>query len=129
MYGNDFDKQTLQMQLQILGANIPEKVTTIFDVRTYLHQMTPAERSLLSQVVLLMKLILVMPATNATSEQSFSALRRIKTYLRSTMKQERLNSLMILHVHKDFIDALDLSLVANEFVEGNETRKQRFGKF
>ena len=80
------------MQLQILGANIPEKVTTIFDVRTYLQQMTPAERRLLSQVVLLMKLILVMPATNATSERSFSALRRIKTYLRSTMKQERLNS-------------------------------------
>ena len=70
-----------------------------------------------------------MPATNATSERSFSALYRIKTYLRSTMKQECLNSLMILHVHKDFIDALDLSLVANEFVEGNETRKQRLGKF
>ena len=34
-YGNDFDKPTLQMQLQILGANIPEKVTTIFGVRTY----------------------------------------------------------------------------------------------
>ena len=49
--------------------------------------------------------------------------------LRSTMKQERLNSLMVLHVHKDLIDALDLSQVANEFVEGNDTRKQRFGKF
>ena len=76
-----------------------------------------------------MKLILVMPAMNATSERSFSALRRIKTYLRSTMKQERLNSLIVLHVHKDLIDALDLSQVANEFVEGNDTRKQRFGKF
>ena len=76
-----------------------------------------------------MKLILVMPATNAARERSFSALRRIKTYLRSTMKQECLNSLMVLHVHKDLIDALDLSQVANEFVEGNDTRKQRFGKF
>ena len=76
-----------------------------------------------------MKLILVMPAMNATSERSFSALRRIKTYLRSTMKQERLNSLIVLHVHKDLIDALDLSQAANEFVEGNDTRKQRFGKF
>ena len=76
-----------------------------------------------------MKLILVMPATNAARERSFSALRRIKTYLRSTMKQECLNSLMVLHVHKDLIDALDLSQEANEFVEGNDTRKQRFGKF
>ena len=129
VYGTDLDESTLQVQLQILGANIPEKMITIFDVRSYLQQITPGERSLLSQVVLLMKLILVMPATNATSERSFSALRRIKTYLRSTMKQERLNSLMVLHVHKDLIDALDLSQVANEFVEGNDTRKQRFGKF
>ena len=129
MYGTDLDESALQMQLQILGANIPEKITTIFDVRSYLQQITPTERSLLSQVVLLMKLILVMPATNATSERSFSALCRIKTYLRSTVKQERLNSLMVLHVHKDLIDALDLSQVANEFVEGNDTRKQRFGKF
>ena len=45
------------------------------------------------------------------------------------MKQERLNSLMVLHVHKDLIDVLDLSQVANEFVEGNDTRKQRFGKY
>ena len=87
-------------------------------MRSYLQQITPGERSLLSQVVLLMKLILVMPATNSTSERSFSALRRIKTYLRSTMKQKRLNSLMVSHVHKDLIDALDLSQVANEFVEG-----------
>ena len=129
VYGTDLDESALQMQLQILSANILEKITTIIDVRSYLQQITPAERSLLSQVVLLMKLILVMPATNATSERSFSALRRIKMYLRSTMKQERLNSLMVLHVHKDLIDALDLSQVANEFVEGNDTRKQRFGKF
>ena len=100
MYGTDLDESTLQVQLQILGANIPEKMITIFDVRSYLQKITPGERSLLSQVVLLMKMILVMPATNTTSERSFSALRRIKTYLRSTMKQERLNSLMVLHVHK-----------------------------
>ncbi len=34
-----------------------------------------------------------MPATNASSERSFSALRRVKSYLRSTMLQERLNYL------------------------------------
>ena len=62
VYGTDLDESTLRMQLQILGANIPEKVTTIFDIRSCLQQITPAERSLLSQVVLVMKLILVMPA-------------------------------------------------------------------
>ena len=32
------------------------------------------------------------------------------------MNQERFNSLMILHVHKDLTDVLDLPSVANEFV-------------
>ena len=60
----------------------------------------------------------------AASECSFSAMRRIKTYLRSNMIQERLSNLMILYVHKDFTesDVLDLVEVANEFVRGNETR-------
>ena len=145
MYDNDLDGSTLQMQLQILGANTPErllrslmsghifnilpllkdsylvKVTTIFDVRSYLQYITTAERFLLSHVVLLMKLILIMPGKNATRKRSFSALYRIKTYLRSTMKQECLNSLTILHVHKYLNDALDLSQVASEFVEETDS--------
>ena len=56
-----------------------------------------------------------MPATNATSERSFTGLRRIKTCLRSKMKQERFNSLMILHVQKERIDNIRLNQVAAEF--------------
>ena len=33
-----------------------------------------------------------MPATNAVSEWSALALRRVKTYLRTTMSQARLNN-------------------------------------
>ena len=40
----------------------------------------------------LLQLILVMPATNVTSERSFSSVRRIKAYFRSTMKQDGLNN-------------------------------------
>ena len=50
----------------------------------------------ISEVVKLLTLILVMPATNAVSERSASALRRVKTYLRTTMHQDRLNHLMVL---------------------------------
>lgn len=70
-----------------------------------------------------------MPATNSTSERSFSALRRVKDYLRNTMSQERLNHLMILHVHKDTTDTLDLKSIANEFVGESEHRASIFGTF
>jgi hypothetical protein len=69
------------------------------------------------------------PATNATSERSFSGLRRVKNYLRGTMKQDRLNNLMIIHTHKDRTDSLDLKQVANDFVRDNEHRQRIFGLF
>ena len=43
--------------------------------------------------------IMVLPVTSCEVEQSFSSLRRIKTYLRSTMTQERLNGLALLNVY------------------------------
>ncbi len=41
--------------------------------------------------------ILVIPAANATSERLFTAARHLKSYLRTTTLQERLNYLMLLH--------------------------------
>lgn len=35
-------------------------------------------------------LLLTLPVSTATAERSFSVLRRLKTYLRSTMRQDRL---------------------------------------
>ena len=43
--------------------------------------------------------IMVLPVTSCEAERSFSALRRIKTYLRTTMTQNRLNSLSLLSIH------------------------------
>ena len=128
VYGSDLSASNLQTQLEILSSNIESGSTIdIVDVEKHLQQLTSA-KTLLSEVILVMKLILVMPATNATSERSFSAMRRVKSYLRSTMTQERLNHLMLLHVHKDLTDCLTLADVANEFVSECERRLQVFGK-
>ena len=75
-----------------------------------------------------------MPATNAVSERSFSALKRVKTYLHSTTGDSRLNlveffNLMMLHVHKDRTDTLTLVDEANDFIREKENRKQSCGKF
>ena len=69
-----------------------------------------------------------MPATNCMAEHSFSALCRIKTYVRSTKVQERLNNLLVLHVHKERTNGLDLTDAANKFVAGSELRLRTFGK-
>ena len=132
-YGKDFDRSTLQLHLDTLQATIPDdlksKTSSIHDVRKFIAGMSVAERSLIGEVVTLLKLILVLPSTNAVSERSFSAMRRLKTYLRATMKQERLNHLLLLHVHKDLTDHLSCTDVAKYFVGDSEHRLSVFGRF
>ena len=62
-----------------------------------------------------------MPATNAVSEINFSSMRRLKSYLRSTINQSWLNHVMILHLYKENVDNLDLDVFGHMFVEGSET--------
>ena len=46
--------------------------------------------------------LLMMPVASATTERSLSVVRCMKTYARSTMKNDRLSSLGLLHIHRDF---------------------------
>ena len=108
--------------------------TSEFDVNdlvTFLKSLDSSRRKLLSEISTLGKLLLVMPATNAVGERSFSALKRVKTYLRSTTGDSRVNHLimMMLHVHKDRTDALSLVHAAYDFAGEKENRKQLLGKF
>ena len=91
-----------------------------------LAELSTAEKVAFSSVLTAVKLLLVMTANNATSKHSFPALRRVKTYLRTTMTQNRLNNLMVLQIHKDSIDSLDLMNIAQEFVAGREGRLRVF---
>ena len=125
-YGDDINQYQLNAQLQMLQLQMNEENPSINDVVKFLLE---HGNSLFSEITTVLLLLLVIPATNAVSERSFSSLRRVKTYLRTSMTQKRLNSLMILHVHKDKTDNLDLLKVANEFVCDHERRQFIFGKF
>ena len=81
------------------------------------------------EVEKLMRILITYPASSCEAERSFSALRRLKTYLRSTMLQTRLNSLAICHIHKHILDELDVVSLCTEFIGSNEFRKTVFGKF
>ena len=81
-----------------------------------------------SEVVMLLKIILVNPANNAVSKHLFSAMHRLKMYLRSTMGQSRLNAVMLLHVQKEMTDQLSLIESANMFAS-TEHRMAVFSTF
>ena len=124
----------MKTQLEVLSTDFaanPEsrEKYQLSDVIELLKSESEAQKDMLSQVCILLKLLLVMPATNAISEHSFSAPRRVKSYLRSTMSQDRLTHLMVLHIHKELTDNLDLITIANDFVAGDTHRLTVFGTF
>ena len=107
-----------------------ENISYFEEIRTKLKtESSKAERSLITNVIKLMKLALVGAATSATPERSFSLARRLKTWLRSTMSQKRFNSLAILSFYKEPTDKISLVNVANEFVASKPMRNSIFGKF
>ena len=81
---------------------------------------------LFSEIVALVKLFLVLPVTTATSERTFSALRRLQTFLRATMTEKRMNNLLILNVYKERTDSLDLRVIAKWFISKSGDRERMF---
>jgi hAT family C-terminal dimerisation region len=72
-----------------------------------------------------MQILAVIRATSATAERCFSALKRVKIFLRSKMSKARLNSALLLHVHKEL--SPDIKSVMGEFIGLNDTRRRIFG--
>lgn len=49
----------------------------------------------------LLQILVTLPVTTATAERTFSSMRLLKNYLRSTMSQERMVGLALLYAHRD----------------------------
>uniref|UniRef100_A0A670JLM7 DUF4371 domain-containing protein n=1 Tax=Podarcis muralis TaxID=64176 RepID=A0A670JLM7_PODMU len=124
-FKNDLDIERLRLHLNML-ADIANKKQLVLknmrDVREYITQ-EPAVGEMLCEVVKCIKLLQVVPITTATAERSFSALRRLKSYLRSTMGQKRLNNLAVLQAHRVVLDELDIRPVINDFIFSNPVRR------
>jgi hypothetical protein len=67
-----------------------------------------------------------MPVASATVERSFSVQRCLKNYVRSIMKNDRLSSLGLVHIHREF--EVDLYKAMEVFVS-YQTRREDFGQF
>jgi hypothetical protein len=76
-----------------------------------MHRMNPLSKALLCTTLdsvnpvlypsidTIICVLLNMPAANATAKMSFSVLRRLKTCVSSAMKNDRLSSLGLMHIH------------------------------
>ena len=124
---DDVDLGQLQIQLCMLPDLIKtasnNSVKGVTNIRIIADAMLKSEmyQKMLTEID---KLLLPFPVTTSTAERSFSTLRRIKTYLQSTMNACRLNNLLLLHIHRSKTDALDLEIIARKFISVN-SRQER----
>lgn len=80
-----------------------------------------------SETVTLLKVIITTPMTTAEAERCFSTLKRIKTFLRNTMTQERLNALALLSMEKRLVTEMtDFNQRVVEKFAGQKERRAKF---
>ena len=122
----EIDVGDLMPQLQMFRRK--RDVNSVTQAVAAMRNMLPEVQAEYPQVSNLLRLLLVSPASSATAERSFSALRRLKTWLRSTMTEVRLNAVSVCHVHQDKIDGIVNRDLMRQFVACNDFRRSMFGE-
>ena len=123
------DQQSLKTQLATF-LKLPQETNvtkSLAGSATSLRNMVPEMRMMFPHVEALVRLLMVNPASTASAEKSFSSLRRLKTYLRSTCGQLRLKNIAMCNVHKDVFDQIKLDEVLLEFIQHKDNRVAVFG--
>ena len=111
--GNDVDKLKHQVSVASNMFCKSVKVSNAHDVLVQLMKMKDAFHDLL----LFAQIVLTIPIASASAERSFSTMKRVKTYLRSTMSDQRLNDLCLLAIERELSHdiLINPSSVLNKF--------------
>ncbi|XP_062576880.1 52 kDa repressor of the inhibitor of the protein kinase-like [Saccostrea cucullata] len=105
------DNQEFKREIQrwkARWADVVDKPATLADSLRAIR--TP---ELYPNVYHILEILLSMPVSSASAERSFSIMRRLKTYLRSTMTGDRLSSLAVLHSYRE--TDIDLDKIIEKF--------------
>jgi hypothetical protein len=113
----NLDGADLCAELKIFREIVPENVRTAIQCLQYLR----STRYSFPNTAIAYRILLTVPVTVASDERSFSKLKLIKNYLRSTMSQDRFCGLAILSIENAIASTLDYKDPIHEY----STRKAR----
>lgn len=87
---------------------------------SFVSALAACDKDTYPNVWLLLKIGATLPVTSCQCERSASALRRLHTYVRASMTQQRLSSLALIHMHYD--TQVDIDEVVDIFCKTNSRR-------
>ena len=91
---------------------------------TAIDALAACDSDLFPNISCLLQITATLPVTSASAERTFSVLKRLKTYLRSTMGEERLSGLA--HMHIQFNLPIDTEAVIDHFSSSGSARRLNF---
>ena len=117
------ERKRLQHFVMVAGAVMNEKLEHPLELLQFIQKFKLADS--LPNVVILLRILLTTAVSVASCERSFSKLKLIKSYLRSSMGQFRLTGLSLLSIERELADAIDFDHVIYEFSQ-RKGRKVQF---
>ena len=115
----DICGRELSDEMESLRRTLPDTLKTPVEILAFL---SANERyTAFPNYFVALRIFLTIPVTVASGERSFSRLKLIRNYLRSTIHQDRLNNLAILAIERDIGRQQDFDDILHDFA----TRKAR----
>ena len=117
-YHNEINVRQLLSEIQIYQEkwmNVPKNDQQ----KTALESLNECDLTFFPNIHTALKIFCTLPVTTSSAERSFSTLKLIKTYLRNTMSENRLNGLAMLSIHRD------ISITVEEVINLFATDKKR----
>lgn len=118
---SDIDGNEFFAELKLLREMLPEETIRPTDILLFLKCLDCFPNTIIAY-----RILLTIPVTVASAKRSFSKLKLLKTYLRSTMSQEMLNGLTLIAVENDILETIKYEDLVNKFASKNIRRKTLF---
>ncbi|XP_060859956.1 uncharacterized protein LOC132937141 isoform X2 [Metopolophium dirhodum] len=119
--GSSFPNECVHFKSHIKNLKVDERPKNIQQMLIFIKNNDFSE--MYPYIVIALRMLLCTPCSNCSTERSFSALKRVKSYLRSNIKEERLNALAILNIENDITTKLNYNNVINNFATRQARRR------
>lgn len=118
---SDIDGNELYVELKLLQNFISKENLGPVDILNFLKR-----TDCFPNATIAYRILLTIPVTVASAERSFSKLKLLKSYLRSTMTQERLSGLAMIAIENDILEKVSYEDLIEDFISRNARRMARF---
>ncbi|KAI2661980.1 Zinc finger MYM-type protein 1 [Labeo rohita] len=109
---SDLDSRELLQEIKNF-PHLPSKTMSLLELITFMHDKDLSE--IYPNFWTALRIALTLPVTVAQAERSFSKLKLIKTYLRSTMSQERLTGLAVISINHSIGEHISYDAIIDDF--------------